>query len=595
MLIIHPDLLFTDASLRMLFARRLFAVACALLLVGGSPLSARAQDDPLPAVTRTFAITNARVVQAPGQVLERATVVVRDGLIEAVGPSVDIPFDAQRIAGDSLTVYAGFIDGFGHIGIDMPKPKEYDVERPGSPPPGRAGIQPERRAATFLDPSDASVGAWRKIGFTTAHIAPEGQMLPGQGAVALLAGAQPSAMILEAPTSLYAQLEGSRGDWNSSVYPSTPMGVLAQFRQLYRETARRRTLLQQYETSPRGMERPPHDPQHDALLPVVAGERPVAFFSEDVLDIHRILALKNELGFPLMLTGLNESFRAVEALRDADVPLFLTLALPDAPDAVVEDSVAAAPVTPAPQGSFFETDLRTRSHEDVGAEADALQRRLKAEVQRYYATPATLRGAGLRFGFSSKNATATDVRANLRLMLQHGLSEDAALAALTTDAAALLGLSDRLGTVEAGKIANLVVTDGSYFAKDTNVTHVFVEGRVFDYSAEEASGGVTASVEALVGAWSYSVDTPQQTFTGTVTLSGTQETLSGTITSPASGEATPLEDLSFDGTTLSFAFDAGEIGTVSFSGTVQGDTVDGSASSSYGTFPMMLERTDAPQ
>ena len=191
-------------------------------------------------MTRAFAIENARIVQAPGRVIERGTVVVRNGLIEAVGTNVDVPYDAERIAGDSLTVYAGFIDGLSHTAMPEPKDDEEGnrsfgappgVEDPGNPPNDVAGIQPERRAAGLIEAGESSVEAMREIGFTAAHVVPQGGLLPGSGAVVLLTGGEAQAMILQKDASLAAQFEGAPG-----VYPATPMGIMAKLRNLYRES-----------------------------------------------------------------------------------------------------------------------------------------------------------------------------------------------------------------------------------------------------------------------------------------------------------------------------------------------------------------------
>jgi imidazolonepropionase-like amidohydrolase len=164
------------------------------------PRASMAQsNDEVPEVTRTFALVNARVVQAPGRVMDRATVIVRDGLIATISRDATIPFDAERIDADSLTIYAGFIDGLSHTGI--PKPKEEENQErpddPANPPDEYAGIQPERDARMMLDPKDNSIEKLRQAGFTAAHVVPYGNMLPGSGAVILLAGDDPRTLVLK--------------------------------------------------------------------------------------------------------------------------------------------------------------------------------------------------------------------------------------------------------------------------------------------------------------------------------------------------------------------------------------------------------------
>jgi len=561
----------------------------ALLLLFALPSQAQDEIDP-PTVTHTYALEGARVVQAPGQVLDPATVVVEDGLIAAVGPDAEIPYDARRIAADSLIVYAGFVDGLSHAGVEMPEEENDDGDDedidPGDPPPDVAGIQPDRSVRPLLSPGASSLDARRKVGFTAGHVVPEGQMLPGSGAHVLYGGETAGDMVLDESPSLFAQIEPA----SDYVYPATDMAVLAKFRQLYREADRRQALEAEYETNRTGQSRPPRDPIHSALFPVLDGETPLAFYADDALSLHRVLDLQAELEVPFMLAGLGESFRALDALRGTDAPLFLTLSLPEAPTTATGPDTTVADTTEHPE-RYYDADLRTTSAADVPAEETNLRLRHAVERERYRETAATLHEAGLSFGFTTRSVDAGDVQSNLRTMIEHGLPESTALAALTTRPASLLGLEDRLGTVEEGKIANLVVTDAPYFAEDASVQHVFVDGRLYDYSGDESGGEISGDVSALVGTWEYTLETPRGDQTGTLTLEGDASSLEGTIT--AQGESEPVESISFDGTTLSFTISSPQ-GSVSVSVTVEGDTFEGTASVGGQSFPISGERTGTP-
>lgn len=581
------------------FRRVLYAVLFVFCLsLTAAPHAAIAQDD-LPTVTNTYAITNARVVQAPGQVLDRATVVIRDGLIVEVGADAPVPAEAQEIAGDSLTVYAGFIDGLSHAGVASPESSnDDDVEDPGDPPFDRAGIQPDRGVRELLDPSDNAVESLRKAGFTAAHAVPEGRMLPGTGALVLLAGADGNAMVLNDQTALFAQFEGARGSWPNTVYPSTPMAVIAQMRQLYREAERRKMLTDQYAQNPRGIERPPSDAVHTALFPVIDGERPVFLHTEGFLEMYRALDLQQELGFSAALTGLNQAYKGIDALQAVGAPLFLTLDLPEAKEKeeAEADTTEAPPTDVANEDIMYDRNLRVRVFEDTEAEKENLEARQTLIQDEYFGNAAAVHEAGLSFGFTTKGASAGDIHANLRTMIEHGLPEDAALAALTTNAAELLGVSDQLGTVETGKIANLVLTDGNYFAEDTKVMHVFVDGQKFDYASDTPAEPVSEeAAQAALGTWSYTVETPGGEVSGTMTITRSGGTLAGTITSPQ-GEEADLEALTLDGNTLSFEFDGGQqAGQVSATVTLDGDTFDGTVSvPNAGGFPITGERTSDP-
>ena len=553
---------------------------------------AHAQDYEVPRVTDTYALEHARVVQAPGQVLDSATVVVRDGLIEAVGPNVEVPYDARRIEADSLVVYAGFIDGLSHAGVELPEDSgnngDDDVD-PGDPPFDQAGIQPDRSVRPALTPDESDLGSLRKAGFTAGHVVPEGQMLPGAGAYVFYGGETANDMMLEAGSTLFAQIKTASG----YVYPATGMAVIAKFRQLFREADRRQQLEAEYQQDPVGTERPPRDPVHSALFPVLDGETPLAFYADGALPIHRVLNLKQELGFPLVLAGLAESHATVEALKGTDAPLFLTLDLPDKPKRSADQDTTVADTTDEPS-RYYSPEFRVPSYEQVSEQEENLELRHAMERQDYLQTAATLDSVGLQFGFTTREAKPGDVRENLRTMIDQGLSEQAALAALTTRPASFLGLSKRLGTVEEGKIANLVVTDGSYFAEDTKVTHVFVDGQLYDYTGDDSEQGeVSGDVSKVLGTWSYTLETPCGERTGTVTIEGDQSGLEGTLVN-SQGDERELKSISFDGTTLSFAVDSPQGGSASVSVTVEGDTFEGSASLSGQSFSISGERISGP-
>lgn len=571
--------------------RRALGLLSLCLLILGLPTVASAQDYEVPRVTDTYALENARVVQAPGQVLESATVVVRDGLIDAVGRDVEVPYDARRIEADSLVVYAGFIDGLSHAGVEMPEGEgdNGDDVDPGDPPFDKAGIQPDRSVRPFLSPEDSDLESLRKAGFTAGHVVPEGQMLPGSSAHILYGGETANDMMLDAAPTLFAQIKTASG----YVYPATDMAVIAKFRQLFREADRRQTLAAQYEQDPTGTKRPPQDPVHSSLFPVLDGETPLAFYADGALPLHRVLTLKQELDFPLVLAGLAEGHATVNALQQVDAPLFLTLDLPEAPERSADQDTTVADTTDAPS-RYYDPDLRTPSSDAVAEEEANLELRHAMERQKYLATAATLHDAGLQFGFTTREATPGDIRDHLRTMIDQGFPEQTALAALTTRPASLLGLDTRLGTVEEGKIANLVVTDGSYFSEDTKVQHVFVDGQLYDYSTDASEeGDVSGDVSKVTGTWEYTLETPRGERSGTLALEGDPSGLEGTLTN-SQGTESELQSVSFDGTTLSFTIQPERGPSLSVSVKVDGDTFEGTVSTPGPSLTITGERTSGP-
>jgi len=490
MSLIHP------VSARVLLA----FVLC--LLIGATRADGQVNArKELPVVTKTTAIRNARIVQAPGRVLERGTIVMREGRIVAVGRNVDIPYDAEIIDGDSLTVYAGFIDGLSYAGMPEVKEPERDARvNPAEPPNDVAGIQPERLARTVLLPDEPSIEKLRKIGFTAAHVVPRGGILPGTGSIVLLTGEDARSMVLRPDVSLYFTFEGGRG-----VYPNTPMGIMATMRQFAREADRRGRVEELYAANSTDIGRPIYDPVHEAFYPVISGERPIVALADgtdSALEARRALQLREELGFRLILAGVDQGFEIVDKLEG--VPFFLTLGLPKIPKEDEASDSTATGEAPTEAGEMSEArardfvrDHRTRSYQDVDEERNNLEARRSLQRERYVATASTLNKAGLRFGFTSLGVDVKDVRKNLREMITAGFPEDAALAALTIDAARLLDIDDVTGTIEAGKIGNLVVTRGSYFDPEAPVRYVFIEGRKFEIDSDEQKKKSDETAERL--------------------------------------------------------------------------------------------------
>ena len=561
-----------------------FAVAVCCIVLINLPVKAQVNSgESVPDVTRTIALTNAHVIQSPGQIQEQSNVIIRDGLIVAVGPDAAIPFDAIEISADSLTVYAGFIDGLSHTGIPQPRqqPEQERPDDPAFPPNELAGILPHRDVRGLLDPKDKRIASMRESGFTAAHVVPRGRMLPGLGAIILLGGDTPNEMVYRGETSLYAQLSGAR-----RMYPGTDMAVIAKLRQLYRESERRHRVEQLYSENPTGLERPRYDPVHYAMFPVLEGNRPIYFQTDDVLDLHRVLSVQEELGFPAVLTGLSQSFDAIDKLKSANLPLLLTLELPkelrkdkkEPPTDSTKATPTDAPVAlPEVMHLDYDPDLRVTSFTDIAIEKENLEARRHMAYKTHVSNAATLEAEGLSFGFSTGGASPSDLLTNVRKMVDEGLSETAALAALTTTPAQILGLTSSMGTVEVGKMGNLVVTKGSIFDEDGEIQYVFVDGRKYDVEPpKKSSGGGGESGANPVGTWSLTISSPDGEIAGTLTISGSDDDWSGTLIVEVDPEAAPLEYIAMTDNVLTFSFNAGGFGTISSSLTLDADSMNGS-------------------
>ena len=449
--------------------RRITPIAAFLL----SAAAAHAQTLPTaPSPPRDIAIRNARIVQAAGRVVESGTIVLKNGLITAVGASVPVPADAWVIDGAGLTVYPGLVNALSTVGLpaSLKLPPRARAAGPGGPggQAGQAGPQtpyswgPEDRPATTpwvnaadeLNPSDQIVATWRNAGFTTAVVAPERGFFPGQAAVASLAGQRASDMVVRTPVALRINFDpgpGHRG------YPNSLMGVIAYVKQIFSDAAWYDHAWTIYNSAPAGLERPAYDRTLDPLRETLKGRRPVLFPANQAREIDRVFQIAQETNTVPIVYGAQEGYAKAGALGQRKVPVLVNV---DWPARDPDGDPDAEPT------------LQTLRFRD-----------------RAPTTPMELEKAGVTFAFYDGGLTDPQkFLDNVRKSVGLGLTKDGALKALTANPAQIFGVADRLGTLDAGKIANLVVTDGDLFQAGTKVKYVIVDGRKYEPSATVAEG-----------------------------------------------------------------------------------------------------------
>lgn len=544
------------------------------LVLCWTTLAAFAQEEvKLAPVTRTYAITNVNIIQGPGRKVDMGTVIIRNGIIQNVGKNLSIPADAIVIKADSMYVYAGFIDGYSRAGVTKPK-QETNRERPkdpGNPDPEQAGITPQNDVRTSLNPADKSVEDLRALGFTTAQVVPYGGMLPGTGSIIQLGGETANEMVLLANSAFYSELTGAQ-----RMYPNTVIGVMSKYRELYRQAAQAKAYESMYASNRAGLERPTNDKILEAFYPVIDKRVPVLFKADRYLDANRVLLLQKDLGFNVVLGDVKDCWDMINKIKSANAKVFLSL---DLPDAVKEEK---------------KDEKKEEAKDQTNAEKEALEKRKAESIAQYVAQASAFQKAGVSFGFSTASAKTKDIPANLRRMIAAGLTEDQALAALTTAPAQLLGIADRVGTVDNGKIANLVISDKPYFNEKAKVRYVFVDGVLYKYEVKEekktdAKNGNGKKADPN-GKWSYTTETPQGNSTGVINIKNEAGTYSGTITNSMSDRETELKSIMVDGNVLSFSFgfDAGGGSmTIDVNLTIDGTDFEGTMSvGQYGSFPM---------
>ncbi|MBS4072122.1 MAG: amidohydrolase family protein [Algoriphagus sp.] len=529
------------------------------------------QSDPTGKrrVTSTYAITNATVITAPGQAGTKATVIFKDGVILGVGSGLQIPKEAKIISGDSLFVYPGFIDGAGSMGITRPKEAERPKDLVSSNPPDEfAGITPWRSAVDQFAISGNQVDDWRKTGFTISQILPDGGMLPGKAAIMVL-GDGNATNLIQVNSSLAANFRGSR-----NMYPATLAGVMAKFRDVYQNT----TLALEHEkmyASTAGVKRPQTTPTQAAMAAAVQKQIPVLFTASSDLEIRRALALQKELGFKLVLTGLENYETVIDQIKASGTPVLIKLQVPD------------------------DKAVKSQKTEGVTDATKAQYQRVKESYEKALKQASMLEKAGIPFAFSTADAKPGDAMKAIQTMIKNGLSEKAAFAALTTNPASILGISRVAGSIEKGKMANLIVSTDAVFHEDAQIKHVVVDGNIFTYevkkkAAKEEQKSTGAAGTSVEGVWEYTSETPAGSSGGEIVLKRENGVLGGTISydDPAgSGKVTsPIKNATLNGKTLSFEFAVSAGGmslNVTVTGEINGNTMEGSLSvPQMGSFPV---------
>lgn len=525
------------------------------------PVVLQAQDDGwLEPVTTTYAITNIHITQAPGRVIENGTVIIRDGLIEAVGAQLSVPSDAVVVKGDSLFLYAGFIDGLSQAGVQKSCSQNKDQEKPkdvGHPLPAQAGITPEQEVTPLIKEDDAALKALRCNGFTVTQVVPQGDFFPGQAAVILTAGQSVDQMVLKPNSALFATFTCVHG-----VFPSTIMGLMAQWREVYRNALLTKSYATVYASGRSGIQRPASTPALEAFYPVIDAKMPVLFQTDKILRIQDALTLQKDLNIPaLIVADVRYGWDLTARLKAANAGVFLSLALPEVDDKKdkKKDATAEEKKDANPEEEDTEEDATENPEADQDTtrtpdpEQVALEARKLEFIRKYEAQPAVFNEAGIAFGFSTIGVKAKDIHKNLRRMINAGLREDDALAALTINPAKLLGMSDRLGSVDNGKIANLVITTEPYFHEKADIQYMFVDGKLYDCNKGKQK---KAAHEGLEGTWSMAVTTPQGQVDVQLVFTKTKDAYTGVISGGKLPANTQLSSVLFDGKKLTFAYTA---------------------------------------
>ncbi|MGI9242218.1 MAG: amidohydrolase family protein, partial [Verrucomicrobiales bacterium] len=422
--------------------------------IGTTPVEGLRENTP-----RVHALRGATVVPAPGKSIENGTIVLRDGLIEAVGgAALAVPADARVWDVSGMTIYAGFIEPWAKVEVA-------DAEG-GLARHWNKHVRPERFAANSLDSlSSDRVKLLRGLGFTTAQLVPEAGLFGGSSCLVSLRDGSSGDRVMAKRVSQCAAFERGGGS-----YPGSLMGSIALMRQVLLDARWQRDSLAKYQEDPKGAERVEANESLSALRPVVDGKQRVLFRTRDELSYARFMKVAAEFELKEGFLGNGFEYRVADTIKASGSPLVVPIAFPPAP--VVEDPDASLAVS-----------LAQLEHWEFAP-----------------SNPGYLEKAGVPFSLTT--AKLSDAKGkffkNLRSSVKRGLSKDTALASLTSEPAKLVGAFGKLGTITKGKIANLIVADGDLFDNEKAKIHtVWIDGLPIE---QEASRAVD-----LAGRWKVSI------------------------------------------------------------------------------------------
>jgi imidazolonepropionase-like amidohydrolase len=390
---------------------------------------------------KTIAITGGRVLTISHGVIQNGTVLVENGKIAAVGQDVKVPRGAQIIDARGKVVMPGMFDAGDKLGtVEIPA-LQITVDSTEYTEP----LQPQLRVLDALNPGSENILVSRAAGITNALSTPaDGNLIGGQSAAIQLDGDTVDAMVVKSPAALHISL----GEQSKATYgqknraPETRMGEIAMLRQGFLKAQHYKQVQDAYTQKQSGEKPsapPARDLQMDAMVAALEGKIPVVAHAERVSDMESALRLSDEFHFRLILADAAAAWRIAGQLAEHKIP------------------VIVGPILEEP-GRMETVDVRL----------DNAARLYKAGVPIAIQTSADNEVRNLPF--------------EVEYAISYGLPEEAALAAVTLNPARFFGVDNRLGSIDEGKDANLVVLDGTPFRVKTHVVTELIDGKVVDLS-----------------------------------------------------------------------------------------------------------------
>lgn len=496
---------------------------------------------------RVFFLKGATIVPEPGKIIENGEIVIRNGLLESVGKVAKLPEDAFQIDLAGKTVYAGFIESY--MVREEPGARSQEARTTSREPGTRkeektvtaswsAKIRSDRWVLTGYEPDEKELKVLRELGFTVAHLVPRSGIFRGKSALLHL-GNWSSKSVIEQSRPVQA-LAFETGGWGTREYPNSLLGCIALIRQTFLDARWYLQAWQTYERFPHDNEPPEVDHALEALGNHLENGGVVCFEVVDDVAALRAGKIAAEFDFPLWLRGSGYEYRRLKEISDLGAFVILPVNFPGKPDVQTWESAL----------QLTSGQLR---HWDQAPD-----------------NPQRLKNKDIAFALSSSELKdRSTFKKNLLRSIERGFSKDDALASMTTIPARQLGVAEILGTVEEGKIANLVVTDGDYFDEKSDVAEVWIQGDRYPLVFEPT--------DDFRGTWSLRWELGETTRIDTLDVSGKKSKPKGKLL--VDTLEIPLKSVEFqENNAVSFLFQGDSLdlpGIVRFSGSIKGTFAEG--------------------
>lgn len=386
--------------------------------------------------SRFIAIKGARLVPVTQEEIAAGIILIKDDKIEAIGKDIALPHEAKVIEVKGLTAYPGMIDGYCYLGLSEIGSILATIDYRET---GR--INPQVRAVEALRPDSMHIPIARANGITAALVAPSGGLISGQSGLIKLAGLTPNEMVIKSPVAMHIE------------FPPPPRSEFRREGQTREEASRRIEELKDLFQKARHYQKmkmlasknpllvlPEFDEKLEFLLPVVRGELPVMISVYGERDILSAIKFVQEEKLKAIFFGVSQGWKVAEELGKAKIPV------------------------------IFASLHEIPSSWDDGYDA-------------IYRNPGIIHKAGVKIAFSSQSASlAKDLPYFAAKAAAFGLDKKEALKAVTIYPAQIFGIDHLMGSLEKGKLANIVLADGDILELKTDIKKVFIEGQEIDLS-----------------------------------------------------------------------------------------------------------------